>query len=94
MVEVRGKLLAQLEGVVADIETVLSAARSGDGKTPKCKACGSFIPGVSKLNLRDTLMALRELKSVLPAQIEVEGAFEMGVVLATGPLLSPNQAKP
>ena len=39
-------------------------------------------------------MLLRELKSALPTQIEAEGAFEMAVVLATGPLLSPNREQP
>ena len=91
-VEVRERLLVQLEGVVGDIESVLELARLQDGKQPQCKACGSFIPGTSRLNLRDLLMLLRELKGVLPTQIEAEGAFPIGVVLATGPLLSPNRA--
>ena len=90
-VEVRERLLVQLEGVVGDIESVLELARLQDGKQPQCKACGSFIPGTSRLNLRDLLMLLRELKGALPTQIEHEGAFEIGVVLATGPLLSPNR---
>ena len=55
--DVRWKLLTQLEGVAGDLEKLLEEARTNDGKQPKCPQCGGFIPGVSRLNLKDTLMA-------------------------------------
>ena len=81
-VGVRERLLKQLEGVVGDIEKVLAQARLQDGKQPQCKACGAFIPGTSRLNLKDLLMLLRELKGALPTQIEAEGRFQIGALVA------------
>ncbi len=56
---VRGQLIGQLEGVAADLERILEAARESEGGPPRCKACGSFIPGVSKLKLGDILAVIR-----------------------------------
>ena len=51
--EVRGHLIGQLEGAAKDLAAILETARESDGDRLRCKACGSFIPGVSKLKLRD-----------------------------------------
>ena len=88
--EVRERLLRQLEGVVGDIEKVLALSRKQEGQPAKCKACGSFIPGTSRLNLKDLLMLLRELKGALPTQIEQEGRYEIGVTVVGGVQIVPN----
>ncbi len=51
-------------------------------------ACGSFIPGVSKLKLGDILAVIRDLRAILPAQHEHEGlpAIQVNVV-AGGPVV-------
>ena len=46
--------------------------RQSNGDQLRSMACGSFIPGVSKLRLTDVLAAIRELRAVLPAQQEHE----------------------
>ena len=89
--DVRGKLLTQLEGVAEDLEKLLEEARANDGKQPKCPQCGGFIPGVSKLTLKDTLMALRELRAVLPAQLEHEGGLPISVTVVGGVQIVPNR---
>ncbi len=55
--EVRGQLIGQLEGVADDLKRMLEAARESEGGPRRCTACGSFIPGVSKLKLGDILAA-------------------------------------
>ncbi len=53
-----------------------------------CKACGSFIPGVSKLKLGDILAVIRELRAILPARHEHEGLPPILVqVVAGGPII-------
>ena len=44
--EVRGQLISQLEGAAKDLSALLETARKSGGRL-RCKACGSFIPGVS-----------------------------------------------
>jgi len=79
--EVRGQLIAQLEGAAKDLSAFLETARESDGDRLRCKNCGSFIPGISKLKLGDILAVIRELRAVLPAQLEHEGVLHhMGVV--------------
>ncbi len=69
------------EGPVGD-------TRDGAGERLRCKACGSFIPGVSKLKLSDILAVIRELRAVLPAQLEHEGLPPITVqVVAGGPII-------
>ncbi len=66
----------------------LETARESDGDRLRCKACGSFIPGVSKLKLGDILAVIRELRAVLPAQLEHEGLPPIQVnVVAGGPIV-------
>ncbi len=79
--EVRG----QLEGAAKDLTALLETARESDGDRLRRKACGSFIPGVSKLNLSDILAVIREPRTVLPAQHEHEGLPEIGVNIYPGP---------
>ena len=62
-----------MEGAARDLSALLETARESDGDRLRCKACGSFIPGVSKLKLGDILAVIRELRAVLPAQHEYEG---------------------
>ena len=86
--EVRGQLIGQLEGVADDLKRMLEAARESEGGPPRCTACGSFIPGVSKLKLGDILAVIRELRAVLPAQQEHEGLPPIQVnVVAGGPVV-------
>ena len=86
--EVRGHLIGQLEGAAKDLAAVLETARESDGDRLRCKACGSFIPGVSKLKLSDILPVIRELKAILPAQLEHEGLPPILVqVVAGGPIV-------
>ena len=82
--EVRGQLIGQLEGVVDDLKRMLEAARESEGGPPRCTACGSFIPGVSKLKLGDILAVIRELRTVLPAQLEHEGLRPIQVNVVGG----------
>ncbi len=85
---VRGELVAELEGAAKDLSALLDAARESDGDRLRCKACGSFIPGVSKLKLGDILAVIRELRAVLPAQHEHEGLPPIQVnVVAGGPVV-------
>ncbi len=44
-------MIGQLEGAAKDLAAILETARESDGDRLLCKACGSFIPGVSKLKL-------------------------------------------
>ena len=84
--ELRGQLIGQLEGAAKDLAAILETARESDGDRLRCKACGSFIPGVSKLKLSDILAVIRELRAVLPAQQEHEGLPPIQVnVVAGGP---------
>ena len=50
----------------------------------RCKACGSFIPRVSKLNLSDILAVIRELRAILPAQQDHDGLPPIQVIVAAG----------
>ena len=68
--ELRGQLIGQLEGAAKDLAALLETARESDGDRLRCKNCGSFIPGVSKLKLGDILAVIRELRAILPAQYE------------------------
>jgi len=82
-------LMGQLEGAAKDLSALLETARESDGDRLRCKACGSFIPGVSKLKLSDILAVIRELRAVLPAQHEHEGLPPIQVnVVAGGPVVS------
>ncbi|MCH8253949.1 MAG: hypothetical protein IID06_01255 [Gemmatimonadetes bacterium] len=87
--EVRGQLIGQLEGAAAkDLTALLETARESDGDRRRCKNCGSFIPGVSKLKLSDILAVIRELRAILPAQHEHEGLPPILVqVVAGGPIV-------
>ena len=85
----RGELVAELEGAAKDLSALLDAARESDGDRLRCKACGSFIPGVSKLKLGDILAVIRELRAILPAQLEHEGLAPIQVVVAAGGPLVP-----
>jgi hypothetical protein len=77
-------LISQLEGAAKDLAAILETAQESDGHRFRCKACGSFIPGVSKLNLSDILAVIRELRAVLPAQLEPEGLPPIQVIVAAG----------
>ncbi len=90
--EVRGQLLGQLEGVADDLKRMLEAARESESGPPRCTACGSFIPGVSKLKLGDILAVIRELRAVLPAQLEHEGLAPIQVNVVGGCQVVPNTA--
>ncbi len=84
---VRAGLVSELEGAAKDLSALLETARESDGDRLRCKACGSFIPGVSKLKLSDILAVIRELRAVLPAQ-EHEGLPPIQVnVVAGGPIV-------
>jgi len=86
--ELRGQLIGQLEGVAKDLTAILETARESNGDRLRCKACGSFIPGVSKLKLGDILAVIRELRAILPAQHEDEGLPPIQVnVVAGGPIV-------
>ncbi len=80
----RGQLIAELEGAAKDLSALLETARESDGDRLRCKACGSFIPGVSKLRLSDILAVIRELRAVLPAQLEHEGLPPIQVTVVGG----------
>ena len=86
--ELRGQLIGQLEGATKDLSALLETARESDGDRLRCKACGSFIPGVSKLKLSDILAVIRELRAILPAQHKYEGLPPIQVnVVAGGPVV-------
>ena len=89
--EVRGELIVQLEGAARDLSAILETARESDGDRLRCKGCGAFIPGMSKLNLRDILAVIRELRSLLPTTIEHEGDFQIGVTVVGGVQIVPNR---
>ncbi len=85
---VRAGLVTELEGAAKDLSALLETARESDGDRLRCKACGSFIPGVSKLKLGDILAVIRELRAILPAQQEHEGLPPITVqVVAGGPII-------
>ncbi len=73
-----------MEGAAKDLTALLETARESDGDRLRRKACGSFIPGVSKLNLSDILAVIREPRTVLPAQHEHEGLPEIDVNIYPG----------
>ena len=87
--EVRGQLIGQLEGAAKDLAAILETARESDGDRLRYKACGSFIPGVSKLNLSDILAVIRELQAILPAQHEHEGLPPIQVNVVAGCQIVP-----
>ena len=68
---------------------ILETARESDGDRLRCKACGSFIPGVSKFKLSDILAVIRELRAILPTQYEHEGLPPIQVIVAAGGLVVP-----
>ncbi len=81
-------MIGQLEGAAKDLSALLDAARESDGDRLRCKNCGSFIPGISKLKLGDILAVIRELRAILPAQHEHEGLPPITVqVVAGGPIV-------
>ena len=82
-------MIGQLEGAAKDLSALLDAARESDGDRLRCKACGSFIPGVSKLKLGDILAVIRELRTILPAQLEHEGLPPIQVIVAAGGPIVP-----
>ena len=88
---VRGELVAELEGAAKDLSALLETARESDGDRLRCKACGSFIPGVSKLKLSDILAVIRELRAILPAQLEHEGLPPIQVNVVAGCQVVPNR---
>ncbi len=86
--EVRAGLVAELEGAAKDLSALLETARESDGDRLRCKNCGSFIPGISKLKLGDILAVIRELRAILPTQHEHEGLPPIQVnVVAGGPVV-------
>ncbi len=89
--ELRGQLIGQLEGAAKDLSALLETARESDGDRLRCKNCGSFIPGVSKLKLADILAVIRELRAVLPAQLEHEGLPPIQVNVVAGCQVVPNR---
>ena len=89
--ELRGQLIGQLEGAAKDLSALLETARESNGDRLRCKACGSFIPGVSKLKLADILAVIRELRAVLPAQLEHEGLPPIQVNVVAGCQVVPNR---
>ncbi len=71
-----------------DLSAILETARESDGYRPRCKNCGSCIPRVAKLKLSDILAVIRELRAILPAQLEHEGLPPIQVnVVAGGPVV-------
>ena len=84
-------MIGQLEGAAKDLSAILETARESDGDRLRCKGCGAFISGVSKLKLRDTLAVIRELRAILPAQQEQEGARPIQVILAGRGQIVPNR---
>ena len=81
--------MASWRGGARDLSALLETARESDGDRLRCKACGSFIPGVSKLKLGDILAVIRELRAVLPAQHEHEGLPPIQVIVAAGGPIVP-----
>ncbi len=84
-------MIGQLEGAAKDLAALLETARESDGDRLRCKACGSFIPGVSKLKLGDILAVIRELRAILPAQYEHEGLPPIQVNVVSGCQVVPNR---
>ncbi len=80
-----------MEGVAKDLSALLETARESDGDRLRCKNCGSFIPGVSKLKLGDILAVIRELRAILPAQHEHEGLPPIQVNVVGGCQVVPNR---
>ena len=80
----RSRSLGQLEGIIDDLAVFLETARESDGDRVRCKNCGAFIEGISRLNLTDMLAVYREFKTVLPSQVEHEGSQEIRVILEAG----------
>ena len=87
---VRGGLIAELEGVAKDLSELLETARESDGDRLRCKGCGAFIPGASKLKLAEILSVIRELRAILPAQLEHEGLAPITVNVVAGVQIVPN----
>ncbi len=87
--EHRGQLIGQFEGAAKDLAAILETARESDWDRLRCKACGSFIPGVSKLKLSDHLAVIRELRAILPAQHEHEGLPPIHVIVQSGGPIVP-----
>ena len=77
-------MIGQLEGATKDLSALLDAARESDRDRLRCKNCGSYIPGISKLKLSDILAVIPELRAVLPAQLEHEGLPAIQVIVAAG----------
>ncbi len=84
-------MIGQLEGAAKDLSALLETARESDGDRLRCKNCGSFIPGVSKLKLGDILAVIRELRAILPAQHEHEGLPPIQVKVVSGCQVVPNR---
>ena len=96
-VEVRAGLLMQLEGATGDLKKLLEAAREygddvdvDDKGRARCKACGAFIPGVTRLKLSDILSVIGALQRLLPAQVEHEGMPPIQVNVVAGVQVQPN----
>ncbi len=88
--ELRGQLIGQLEGPAKDLAAILETARESDGDRLRCKGCGAFIPGASKLKLAEILSVIRELRAILPAQLEHEGLAPIQVNVVAGVQIVPN----
>ena len=76
--EIRGTLLRQLARVANRLDDWLDQTEiwaGQEGSKPRCEACGSYIPGASKLKLPEMLSIIRELRAVLPTQMEVTGVL-------------------
>ncbi len=84
-------MIGQLEGAAKDLSALLETARESDGDRLRCRSCGSYIPGVSKLKLGDILAVIRELRAVLPAQHEHEGLPPIQVNVVAGCQVVPNR---
>ena len=77
-------------GAAKDQSAILETARASDGDRLRCKNCGSFIPGISKLKLGDILAVIRELRAILPAPKEHEGLPPIQVTVVGGEQVVPN----
>ena len=89
--ELRGPLVGPVGGAAKGLAALLEQARGRNGERLRCKACGSFIPGVSKLKRADILAVIRELRAVLPAQLEHEGLPPIQVNVVAGCQVVPNR---
>ena len=74
---IRTKLLAQLENVADDLAVLLDQQRiwADMEGMPRCEKCGSVIPRAVKIKLPAILAVIRELRAILPAQLEVTGVL-------------------